>query len=669
MKEEMTSVDVAALINEFNTPSMTLVDAKIGKIYQPAEEELRINLNLFTRGRVNLVIELGKRFHLSNYIRPSPKIPQAFPMLLRKHIMGGRILSINQYDFDRIVEIHIIRGGETTVLVVELFGQGNIVLLDKNRRIILPMKPVTFKGRRIRRGEIYQYPEAQLSPLDIDSEQLSQIFHSSNADVVRTIASRFNLGGVYAEEVCLRSGIDKTLDAASLEEKEINALIEGLKEVFKPLIEGKLKPCIVREEQNGKQVDVNVIPFELKQYSGYQIQYYESFNKALDEFFGKRSAATFEEQKESVKKEKVDVLARRLQQQEDAINKFGREIEKYTQTAERIYEYYQDIEGLLGVLSSAREKGYSWQEICKIIDGAKEKSEAARSVVNIDSSKGIVTMNLNGVKANIDVRKTVPQNALVYYEKVKKLEKKRKGALAAIEQTRQQMKKRKSKKKAATRKAFVKKHWYDRFRWFVSSDGFFVVAGRDAATNEEIVKKYMEKRDVVFHTQAPGAPMTIIKTQGMKVPQSTLDEVAQFVVSNSSIWKAGQFAGDCYWILPEQVTKTPESGEYLRKGSFVIRGERNYMRDVPVSAAVGLELGKETRVIGGPLSAVESRAEHVIELVPGKFNQNDIAKKIYRIYVEKLGDVHFVKQIASPDKIAMMLPPGGSELKRLSGVN
>jgi hypothetical protein len=115
--------------------------------------------------------------------------------------------------------------------------------------------------------------------------------------------------------------------------------------------------------------------------------------------------------------------------------------------------------------------------------------------------------------------------------------------------------------------------------------------------------------------------------------------------------------------LPEQVSKTPESGEYLKKGSFVIRGDRNYMRDIPVSAAVGLELKKETRVIGGPVSAVKAHSEHVIELVPGKFNQNDLAKKIYRRYMEALEDVHFVKQIASPDKIAMILPPGGSDFK------
>ena len=85
---------------------------------------------------------------------------------------------------------------------------------------------------------------------------------------------------------------------------------------------------------------------------------------------------------------------------------------------------------------------------------------------------------------------------------------------------------------------------------------------------------------------------------------------------------------------------------------------------MPVRAAVGLELKPETRAIGGPVSAVKTRGEHVVELTPGKFNQNDIAKKIYRIYVEKLKDVHFVKQIASPDKIANVLPPGESDIKK-----
>ncbi|ATU07529.1 ribosome rescue protein RqcH [Methanohalophilus portucalensis] len=662
MKEEMTSADVAALATELGTGEDSLVDSKIGKIYQPGESLLRIHLYIFKKGKANLLIEAGSRLHLSEYIPPSPKNPQSFPMLLRKHIMGGRITYFRQYDFDRIIEIGIKRGDDETVLVVEIFGQGNIILLDCDRKIILPMNPVTFKGRRIRSGEIYQYPEAQLTPLDVNEDQLCEVFSHSDSDVVRTLATRFNLGGILSEEVCLRSGIDKTLPASEVNPQVASKLIEAIGFLFSPLEKGELNPCTVSKPDSKETFDV--VPFDLEKYSDFEKNYYDSFNKALDDFFGKRAAKSLEQKKEATVKEKTeDVFQRRLKQQEGAIKKFEKDIEKNTSIAEKIYEHYQDIEQLLQTLLDAREKDYSWKEIQSIISDAKDALPAAKKIVNIDGSQGLVMLDLDGKKMNIDVRLTVPQNAMRYYEKAKKLEKKRKGALAAIEDTKKAM----QKKKAAPKKHFKvvhKKHWYERFRWFFSSDGFLVVGGRDATTNEELVKKYMEKRDLVFHTQAPGAPITVVKTGGKYIPDTTLQEAAEFVVSFSSIWKGGQFSGDCYWIYPEQVTKTPESGEYLKKGSFIIRGERNYYRDVPVRAAVGLELKPETRAIGGPVSAVKVRGEHVVELTPGKFNQNDIAKKIYRIYVERLKDVHFVKQIASPDKIANVLPPGESDIKK-----
>lgn len=662
MKQEMTSADVAALVLELSSGDSSLIDAKIGKIYQPVPGELRMNLFIFDKGKDNLVIEAGKRAHMSQHIRPSPKLPHSFPMLLRKHIMAGRITFVKQYDFDRIIEIGVVRGGIDTILVVELFSPGNIVLLDSERKIILPMKPVTFKGRRIRSGEVYQYPEAQISPIDATEEDLQEAFSSSNSDVVRTIASRFNLGGVLAEEVCARSGVDKKTEAQSLDSAEVSAIASSLKDVFSPLQKGELSPCVFKKEVKGQLEVFDATPFELDIYSNYEKQSFPSFNKALDELFGKRSAEEVKEVVESVKKEKVDVFARRLQKQESAIKKFGKDSEKQTQVAEKIYAYYVEIEEILSVLNGARDKGYSWDEIKSILKKAKETIPAAKRIVNIDSSSGKVVFDLDGVSATVDIRLTIPQNAQIFYDKAKKLTRKREGALKAIEDTKLAMQKR-EKKQAKRRKVSTKKHWYDRFRWFNSSDGFLVVGGRDADTNEDIVKKYMEKRDIVFHTQAPGAPITVIKTMGKEVPETTLKEAAEFVVSYSSVWKSGQFSGDCYWIKPEQVSKTPESGEYLRKGSFVIRGDRNYYRDVQVAAAVALELAGETRVIGGPLSAVSKYGQNVVELQPGKFNQNDIAKKIYKMYVEKLKDINFVKQIASPDKIARVLPPGESDIK------
>ncbi len=664
MKKEMTSADVAALALELSSGETSIIDAKIAKIYQPTDDEIRINLYIFNKGRDNLVIEAGKRAHMSQHLRPSPKIPQSFPMMLRKHIMGGRITFVKQYDFDRILEIGVVRGGVETLLVIELFSPGNIVLLDSERRIILPMKPVTFKGRRIRSGEVYQYPDAQISPVEANAEDLKKIFSGSDADVVRTIATRFNLGGVLAEEVCARSRVNKTQAAKDAGSEDIDAIIAALKALFSPLLKCNLDPCLIKKEVKGEMQAFDVLPFELYIYKDYEKTSFSSFNAALDEFFGKAVAESVQQQVTSVKKEKVDVFERRLQKQKAAIQKFGKDADKQTRIAEKIYANYVEIEEIIGVLKQARADGYSWDEIRSIIKKAKDKVPAAKWIENIDPSAGKVVLDLDGTKASIDVRLTIPQNAKVYYEKAKKLTRKKEGALKAIEDTRIAMKK-KEKKVSNKRRVNRKRYWYERFRWFISSDGFLVVAGRDADSNEEIVKKYMEKRDIVFHTQNPGAPITVIRTEGKDIPETTLQETAQFVVSYSSVWKSGQFSGDCYWVKPEQVSKTPESGEFLKKGSFVIRGERNYFRDVQVGAAIALELDEKTRVIGGPLSAVSKHGKYVIEVIPGKFNQNDLAKKIYKIYVDRLKDPNFVKQIASPDRIAKMLPPGESEIKSL----
>lgn len=696
MKQDMSSADVAAVVAELSAGPRSIIDAKIGKIYQPASEEIRINLYVFHQGRDNLVIEAGKRLHMTKHIRPSPTLPQAFPMLLRKYLMGGRIVSVEQHDFDRIIKIGIERAGVRSTLIVELFARGNVLIVDSENKIILPMNPVTLKDRRLRSGEIYELPEAQLSPIEAKVSDLMDAFSKSTADIVRTIATRFNLGGVLAEEACARAGINKSRPAKEATVEDAEKLREALQDLFSPLFRARdaartegepeggaeiedrpgaetgplipgLRPQHIKQEINGKMETFDVVPFDLNRYSEYEKEYFDSFNTALDEFFGKKALEQVAEVKEAEKKEKtLGVFERRLMQQEESLAKFEKEIEKNNALAETVYANYQIIEELFSVLNGARAKGYSWDEIRSILKQAKKTVPAAQTITNIDQKTGTVTVNLDGKSINLDIRKTVPQNAQEYYEKVKKFTKKKDGAIRAIEDTKKAMEKKAATKSAkAGRKlqASRKKHWYDRFRWFVSSDGFLVVGGRDADTNEEIFKKYMEKRDIVFHTQTPGAPLTVVKTGGKEVPDSTLQEVSQFAVSYSSLWKAGQFSGDCYWIKSEQVTKTPESGEYLKKGAFVIRGERNYFKDVPLGIAVGLELKGETRIIGGPASSVRKHGDYILEIIPGKFNQNDISKKIYRIYADELNDPRFVKQIASPDQIAMMIPAGESDLR------
>ncbi len=648
MKQEMSSVDVAVIINELRP---RLIDAKITKIYQHSPDEIRIALHIFKEGRTNLVIEAGRRFHLTKFPEPAPKLPQSFPVLLRKHLSGGRIIQISQYDFDRIVEIHIQRGGDKKILLIELFSRGNIVLLDAEERIILPLKFLSFKDRKVIRDERYELPQAQVNPLTATIEKLQDMFCISNSDIVRTIATRMNMGGQYAEEVCLHAGIEKTTPAAQMH--DATPILNAIQEVFKPL-SAELKPHIVYK--NKKKIDV--LPFELSTYETNEKKYFDTFNEALDEYFSKKTEEKVEEVK-GKKKEKVGLFEYRLQKQMHALQKFKDDEERFVRKGELIYAHYQTIAKILKAIKNARDKGYSWNDIKDTLK--KSDLPEARAIKSINSGKGSITVNIDNEEVELDIRLSVHQNSQVYYDKAKKLSSKIKGALDAIEKTKELSKKQppaKTPQKIPTHK----QKWYEQYRWFISSDGFLVIGGRDAQSNEDIVKKYLEKRDIFFHTHVSGSPAVVIKTEGKDLPETTLMEAAQFTVSYSGIWKSGQVSGDCYWVLPPQVSKTPESGEYVQKGAFVIRGRRNYYKDVMLGIALGI-LDEEKRLIGGPVSAVKTKAQFVIEIEPGEYNQNDLSKKIYRILNDRFEDTKFIKAIASPDRIAMFLPPGGSRVK------
>lgn len=663
MKEEMSSVDVFAAVGELQF----LLDAKLEKVYQHTPDEIRLRLQEFKTGKYDLIAEAGRRLHLSSHARESPKLPPAFAMILRKYMMGGRIAAIRQQGFDRIVEIEAVRAGEKTILVVEMFAKGNVVLLDADRKIVMPLKSIKMKDRDVLRGEVYEYPQSQLNPLTLTEAELVRLFGESDKDVVRTLATRTNIGGMFAEEACLIAGVDKNRESRSLVASEVRLLLNGIRTLFKPLAEGTLRPHIVR--QDGKNIDV--LPIELKRYESFEKVYFDTFNKALDEYYSARIISEIKAAVSEKKTEKLGPLERRLRQQQDAIVKFEKDEADNVRKGEIIYAEYPQIESIIKVIGGARAKGYSWDDIRKTLKDAKKSGNAAAAAIQaVDPATGTVTVKLADATINLEVALTVPQNAQAYYDKAKRVQSKKAGAVKAIEETKKAMAKAQPAAADAAAKKKVsykprKARWYDRFRWFFTSDGFLVVAGRDADTNEELVKKYMDKNDVFFHAQAHGAPITVIKTEGRPVTPEALAETAQFAVSYSSVWKAGQFSGDCYWVKPEQVSKTPEPGEYVAKGAFIVRGERNYMTDVQVRAAVGIRFDESgCYVIGGPVNAVKARAKYSQIIEPGELNQGDAAKKIYRHFVEHASqdDSKAIRQAASPDRLMVFMPPGETRI-------
>jgi predicted ribosome quality control (RQC) complex YloA/Tae2 family protein len=246
----------------------------------------------------------------------------------------------------------------------------------------------------------------------------------------------------------------------------------------------------------------------------------------------------------------------------------------------------------------------------------------------------------------LDIRKSIEENAAAYFEKAKKDKKKLEGArkivddykkkLTALEQEeREQQAAAAGKKPMPARPA--KKEWFEKFRWFFSSDGFLVIGGRDATTNEIVIKKYTENDDLVFHTEAPGSPFVVVKHEGKaaSIPDSTLEEAAVFTAAHSKAWKQGLSTMGVFLVKPEQVSKSAKAGEFIPKGAFMIYGEKKFYHP-QISYAVGVYNGK---VMGGPLSAIKKHCQAYVEVVQGDDKLSDVAKQIKKQVGGEIDDI------------------------------
>ncbi len=316
-----------------------------------------------------------------------------------------------------------------------------------------------------------------------------------------------------------------------------------------------------------------------------------------------------------------------------------------------LYENYMPVTEIITTLDTV-SKNRSWQEIEQVLKSHRE-SPAAKTVRAVHPAEAAVELDLSGERVKVYVHETIEQNIGRYYDQIKKFKKKKTGALAAMERTVPEKPGRKQNL------ALQKKRWYHRFRWFATTDGVLVLGGRDASQNEELVKKYMEGGDLFVHADVHGGSVVIVKGR-----TENLDEAAQFAASYSNAWKAGHFTADVYAARPDQVSKTAESGEYVARGAFIVRGERQYFRNVPLGVAIGLQTAPAVAVIGGPPGAVRGRAKVWVELRPGQFEPNDTAKKVVRTLRERLPEDEWkgFKTALNTEAVAAFVPPGGSDI-------
>ena len=618
----MSGVDLLAVVADLGR-AMPLW---IGKVYQYDQKLLGIRLNGQEHARYHILAESGRRFHRVQTAPEPPKLPSSFAMLLRKYLEGGRVLAIEQHGLERIVSFEIGRKETSYHLVFELFDEGNVVLCDADWTIIKPLWHHRFKDREVVPGAEYTLKDRP-APIP-GADAFRTLLADSDRDLVRTLATGLRLGGPFAEEVCVRAGVDRAAMANAVDPAPVYAALESL---IREVVES---PTPVLAGKGAWPVPLAGMKVEAT---------YPSFDEALEALYPLAPPPAAVAKTEALSREE-----RIRRQQVTAVAGFEAKIARYERLAQVVYEQYTLASEVITTLATA-SRTRSWQEIARVLKGAD--NPVAKRIVRVDPATASVEVDLGGERVTLYVRETVEQNVERLYDQARKFKKKRAGALAAMA-----VAPPKAAPKAAVAAKREKPRWYHRFRWFETSDGALVLGGRDAGQNEELVKRYMEGKDTFVHADVHGASVVIVKG-----PTERWDEVAQFAASFSGAWRAGHLTADVYAARPDQVSKTPEAGEYVGRGSFIVRGERTWFRSVPLGIAIGYG---PTGVVGGPPSAVTPRAEVRVVLRPGPFEPNDTARQVLRTLREHLGGDggRSAKAVLNTEAVARFVPPGGSEV-------
>ncbi len=662
----MTSFDIAAILTELHA---TIVGSRINNIYQVSPVTY-----LFTfPSNIQLLIELGRRVHLTRYTIKRPSQPSQFCKILRKHLRRGTVQDLIMPRFERII-ILIIKARQTTYrLYLELFGKGNAILVDNQDMIMYASSYRTMRDRDITRHQLFRLPPTRgKDPTQItEKEMVSLLDYKGN--LVQVLTRTLSIGGLYAEELLQRSNLDKGAAIESITVDDLNRIHCELTKLLKEFKEHP-QPHVV-EAAPGRAIDV--LPIKLHIYNPYNTKTFTSFNEAADTYFTELSyqkdAADIDHHTET--KRQIDEQQRILRQQEESLQIFKLTAEKNTQMGDLIYTHIQHLDPLRQNALKILKGDQCESKKIGAIKSVASHLPSPLNITNIDPATQSIYLTINKYEIQIRLRQSIYENASNYYNEAKRAREKIEGVITSIADTKRIIKRLQSEGARSVSLPSLeppsiqrRRRWYEKFHWAYSQEGFLLLGGRDATTNELLIKRHTESSDLIFHADIVGAPFVVLKTNGQTPSNSSLEEAAQLAVTYSKAWQSGYSSLNAYWVQPNQVTKDAPSGEYLTRGAFMIKGIKTYLRNIPLRLAIGThKIEQYWQIIGGPPSAIAAQTPYFVEIVPGKQASGQLAKIIrHELSTLVPPDVQPLIRRFSIERIQAFIPTGGSDLTEIT---
>lgn len=354
---------------------------------------------------------------------------------------------------------------------------------------------------------------------------------------------------------------------------------------------------------------------------------YDGFNAAVDSFFSSIEGQRLEgklEERELTAKRKIEAARRDQASRLDGLKEVQelhvRKAQALEANAERVQEAMDAVNGLIS-------QGMDWVEIGKLIELQQKRNNPVAVIIKLPLKLEDNTITLlldeeelideeddanetdsdvsdsdeenskpkeakqklpeKRLVIDIDLSLTPWSNAREYFdqkktanEKAQKTIQSSSKALKAQEAKIANDLKRGLKTEKAVLRPVRRQLWFERFTWFISSDGYLVLAGKDLQQQEILYKKYLKKGDVYLHCDIQGAVSVIVrnnpKTPDAPIPPSTLSQAGTLVIATSTAWdsKAGMSA---YWVNADQVSKSAPTGGFMPVGSFAVSGKKNFL--------------------------------------------------------------------------------------------
>lgn len=371
-------------------------------------------------------------------------------------------------------------------------------------------------------------------------------------------------------------------------------------------------------------------PLLLNQFKARDSVKFETFDASLDEFYSKIESQRVEQQQKAKEGSAMQKLNKIRMDQENRVHTLKKEVDRCVQMAELIEYNLEEVDAAILAVRVALANGMSWEDLARMVKEEKKSGNPVASLIDKlhlerNCMSLLLSNNLDEMdddektqpvdKVEVDLSLSAHANARRWYGQKKKQESKQEKTVTAHEKafkaaerkTRVQL----SQEKTVAAITHMRKvHWFEKFNWFISSENYLVISGRDAQQNEMIVKRYMSKGDLYVHAELHGASSTVIKNHKPEhpVPPLTLNQAGCFTVCHSQAWDS-KIVTSAWWVYPHQVSKTAPTGEYLTVGSFMIRGKKNFLPPHPLIMGFGILFRLDESSLGSHLNERRVRGE------------------------------------------------------------